>query len=144
MECYFQQEEIQEELISLSEKELIKRIKGGSSNWKDWYFEDHPERQKYYEEIERRNREIPEPQGSYEKIFSDDPDAIEKLKHKIEVLEEEQAYWKKIIKFPARTYFNLKYRGQHPLGDAKWYALGSATTNLKNARDKLLSFERRN
>ena len=50
----FHQDTFHQDLSSLTEKELIKKIKGGSSNWKDWYFEDHPDRQKYYEEIERR------------------------------------------------------------------------------------------
>ena len=68
---------------------------------------------------------------------------MKKLRKKILVLEEEHDYWKKIIKFPARTYFNYRYKGEHPLGDAKWYSLSSASTNLKNARDKLLSLEGR-
>ena len=139
----FHQDTFHQDLSSLTEKELIKKIKGGSSNWKDWYFEDHPDRQKYYEEIERRNQEIPKPEGSYEKIFLDDPYGLKKLRKKILVLEEEHDYWKKIIKFPARTYFNYRYKGEHPLGDAKWYSLSSASTNLKNARDKLLSLEGR-
>ncbi len=40
----------------MSEKDLVKKIKNGSKNWRDWGFNETNE--KYYREIERRNRLI--------------------------------------------------------------------------------------
>lgn len=112
------------------EKDLIKQIKGGSKNFKDWYRNESNE--ELYKEIERRNRDIPKPTGGYPKIFRDDPDAVNKMEQKIKVLEDRQAYWKQIIKFPARDFQNMQQ-----LGDQKWYALTGASTDLREAKKKL-------
>lgn len=120
----------QETLIDMSEKDLVKNIKNGSKNWKDWNTNDS--NRKYYEEIERRNQLIKYPEGGYPKIFRDDPEAIKKMNAKIEYLEKVQQYWKSIIKFPARDY-------SYHLGDAKWY--NSASTDLNMARKKLALIE---
>jgi hypothetical protein len=125
----------QEDLTSLTDKELIKKIKGDSDNFKDWYYNE--DNAKYYQEIERRNRLVKYPQGNYGKIFRDDPQAIQKMQDKIKVLEDRKDYWKKIIKFPARTYHEI--RGA--LGDQKWYAAAGASTDLNMAKKKLVLIE---
>lgn len=117
-----------------SEKDLVKGIKAGSANWKDWYRNETNE--ELYQEIEKRNRAIPfpkRPEGVGATIFRDDPDAVSKMENKIKYLEDIQDYWKKIIKFPARDY----HTKPHQLGDAKWYELTGASTNLRDARKKL-------
>ena len=113
-----------------SDKELIKLIKGDSKNFSDWYRNETND--PAYQEIERRNREIPKPKFvKTGKIFMDDPDAIKKQGQRVMNFENEQQYWKKIIKFPARDF----HHGSQ-LGDTRWFALSSASTNLKEAKKK--------
>ena len=133
MDCYFKEEK---NVIDMTEKELSKAIKKDSKNFQDWYYNE--ENAKYYQEIERRNRLVEYPKGSYQKIFRDDPQAIEKMQQKIKVLEDRKDYWKKIIKFPARTYGNNM---RQALGDRKFYAATSASTDLNMARKKLALIE---
>lgn len=117
-----------------SEKDLVKGIKGGSADWKDWYRNETNE--ELYKEIENRNRAVPFPQrpeGVGATIFRDDPEAVSKMENKIKYLEDVQDYWKKIIKFPARDY----HTKPHQLGDAKWYELTGAGANLRDAKKKL-------
>jgi len=83
-------------------KDLINSIKGGSKDWHEWGRNEKTE--DAYAEIERRNRDVPKPSGKYPKIFRDDPDAVSKMEQKIKVIEDQQEYWKKIIKFPNRDY----------------------------------------
>jgi len=87
-----------------STKDLIKSIKGGSKEWKDWGRNEKTE--DAYAEIERRNKEIPRPkrpEGSASgTIFRDDPDAVSKMEKKVKYLEDIQDYWKKVTKFPNR------------------------------------------
>ncbi|KKM92227.1 hypothetical protein LCGC14_1220540 [marine sediment metagenome] len=114
-----------------STKDLIKSIKGGSKNWKDWYRNENNE--EAYAEIEKRNREVPRPKGKIGgAIFRDDPDAVSKMENKVKVLEERQEYWKAITKFPARDYKN-----RNQLGDMKWYELSNLGANLRDTRKKL-------
>ena len=133
MDCVFKQEK---NVIDMTEKELSKAVKKDSKNFQDWYYNE--ENAKYYQEIERRNRLIEYPQGNYETIFRDDPKAIEKMQNKIKVLEDRKDYWKKIIKFPSRTH-GANMRGA--LGDKKWYAGTSASTDLNMAKKKLVLIE---
>ena len=133
MDCVFKQEK---NVIDMTEKELSKAVKKDSKDFQDWYYNE--ENAKYYQEIERRNRLIEYPKDNYEKIFRDDPKAIEKMQNKIRVLEERKDYWKKIIKFPARTYGNNM---RNALGDSKWYAATSASTDLNMAKKKLVLIE---
>ncbi len=113
-----------------SEKDLVKLIKGGSKDWKDWGRNEMTE--PAYLEIERRNREVPKPRFvTTGKIFMDDPDAIKKQGQRVMNFENEQEYWKKIIKFPNRDYQN-----HQQLGDERWFMLSSASTNLREAKKK--------
>jgi hypothetical protein len=134
MDCVFKQEK---NIIDMTEKELINKIKDGSKDWHDWKFTEKNE--KYYREIERRNQLIPKIPENYPKIFRDDPQAIEKMKAKIIVLENIKDYWKRIIKFPNRVYGNDM--GFHVLGDEKFYAGTLASTNLNMAKKKLALIE---
>ncbi len=116
-----------------SEKDLVKAIKGGSKDWNDWNRTEKNE--ELYAEIEKRNKEVPSPkrpEGAKGTIFRDDPDAVSKMEAKVEYLEDIQAYWKKIIKFPHRDYQN-----HDQLGDAKWYAMSNNSANLRDAKKKL-------
>ena len=118
-------------------KSIIKTIKGGSKNWQDWRVADHiPE----LSEIEKRNREIPQPEkpegyNSKEQIFRDDPDAIPKMEAKVKYLENIADYWKKVTKFPMRDFRNQV--GMRTLGDAKWFAMSNNSQLLNGARKKL-------
>ena len=126
-----------EKLKKMSEKDLVKKIKNGSKNWRDWGFNETNE--KYYREIERRNQLIKLPQTKkVGKVFRDDPNAISMMKTKIENKEKMVLYWKSIIKFPSRTYGN-NLRGS--LGDEKWYALTGASTEVREAKKKLEKLE---
>ncbi|MEE9410864.1 MAG: hypothetical protein V3V41_08050 [Candidatus Heimdallarchaeota archaeon] len=116
-----------------SDKDLVKAIKGGSKDWKDW--ERNEKTEELYAEIERRNKEIPSPkrpEGAKGTIFRDDPDAVKKMEAKVKYLEDIADYWKKIIKFPHRDYQN-----HDQLGDAKWYAMSNNSANLRDAKKKL-------
>ncbi len=115
---------------SMSEKDLIKFIKNGSKEWRDWERNDRTE--SAYTEIERRNKNLPEPEGGYPKIFRDDPDAVSKLEQKVEYVEKEKEYWKNIIKFPCRDNSN-----HSQLGDAKWYETSLISTKLRETKKKL-------
>ena len=116
-------------------KGIIKSVKGGSKDWREWKPEEHREE---YAEIEKRNKEIPTPKypegydGST--IFRDDPDAVSKMEKKVEYLESISDYWKKVQKFPARDYGNMI---RSSLGDAKWYSLTNNSQLLNGARKKL-------
>lgn len=126
-------------LSAQSESQLVKSIKGGSKNWKDWGRTEKTEKE--YAEIERRNREVPipkKPEGVRGTIFQDDPNAISKMEAKVKYLEGEQDYWKKIIKFPSRDYEN-----RNQLGDAKWYAMSNNSANLRDAKKKLTKIQER-
>jgi len=115
---------------SMSEKELVKSIKGGKKDWREWDRKENNE--EFYQEIERRNQEIPKPTGlSNPKVFRDDPDAVEKMEQKIEYWKAQKDYWSKIIKFPARDYHH------HALGDMKWYQTSLVSKNLRDAEKKL-------
>lgn len=110
--------------LNTSDKDLIKAIKGEQRNVIN---------EKYYAEIERRNRQVAQPK--HEKVgtvFRDDPNAIEKQQKRVMNFENEQEFWKKIIKFPRRDF-----RGHNQLGDQRWFALTSASTNLREAKKKL-------
>ena len=122
---------------TMTEKELVKAIKGGSKEWQKWkYTEDNA---KYYEEIERRNREIELPKlEKVGTVFRDDPNAISMMEKKIENKEKMVLYWKKIIKFPHRTYGNNMLGS---LGDKKWYALTGASTEVREAKKKLAKLQ---
>lgn len=125
------------DLEKMSEKDLVKKIKNGSKNWRDWGFNETNE--KYYREIERRNRLIELPKiTKVGKVFRDDPNAISMMKTKIENKEKMVLYWKSIIKFPSRTYGN-NLRGS--LGDEKWYSLTGASTEVREAKKKLEKLE---
>ena len=116
-------------------KDIIKSVKGGSKDWREWKPEEHREE---YAEIEKRNKEIPTPEypegydGST--IFRDDPDAVSKMEKKVEYLTSISDYWKKVQKFPARDYGNMI---RSSLGDAKWYSLTNNSQLLNGARKKL-------
>ena len=122
-----------EKLKKMSEKDLVKKIKNGSKDWREW--EKNESNEKYYEEIERRNTLIELPKTKkVGKVFRDDPNAISMMKTKIENKEKMVLYWKSIIKFPARTYGRA-------LGDTKWYALTGASTEVREAKKKLEKLE---
>ena len=126
-----------DDLEKMKEKDLVKKIKNGSKNWRDWGFNETNE--KYYREIERRNQLIKLPETKkVGKVFRDDPNAISMMKTKIENKEKMVLYWKSIIKFPSRTYGN-NLRGS--LGDEKWYALTGASTEVREAKKKLEKLE---
>ena len=123
-----------------SDKELVSSIKAGSKNWKDWGRNESNEKE--YAEIEKRNQAVPKPkrpEGAGGTIFQDDPNAIPKLEKKIKYLEDQQDYWKKITKFPARDY----HTRPHQLGDAKWYEASSVSTNLRETKKKLAKIQER-
>ena len=123
----------------MSEKQLVSSIKAGSKDWKDWYRSDKNEKE--YAEIERRNKAVPKPkrpEGAGGTIFQDDPNAISKYETKINYLEAQQDYWKKIIKFPARDYKN-----RNQLGDAKYYEMSNNSQNLNTVRKKLAKVKER-
>lgn len=67
---------------------------------------------------------------SKERIFDDDPQAIEKLELKLVGLEKEKAYWKTIKKTVPRDY-------THSLGDQKWYMPESIQTNIRNIKKRI-------
>jgi hypothetical protein len=126
-------------LSAQSDNELVKSIKGGSKDFKDWYRKESNEKE--YAEIERRNKEVPypkKPEGAGGTIFQDDPNAISKYEKKIEYLEAEQDYWKKIIKFPSRDYEN-----RNQLGDQKWFYPGGISTNIRDTKKKLAKVKER-
>lgn len=123
----------------MSEKDLVKGIKAGKKDFKDWYRNDSNE--KFYAEIERRNKDVPKPkrpEGAGGTIFQDDPKAIEKYEKKITYLENQQDYWKKIIKFPARDYKN-----RNQLGDAKYYEMSNNSANLNTTKKQLAKVKER-
>jgi len=106
-------------------KQIIKSIDGKSVN-------DVPE---LYRELETANRDVPKPKfvrvGT---VFRDDPNAIEKQKQKVKNFEAEQDYWKQIGKEPRRSFDST-------LGDSRWWALGNTSTNLREAKKKLMKLE---
>lgn len=123
----------------MSESQLVKSIKGGSKNWKDWGRKESNEKE--YAEIERRNKEVPKPkrpEGAGGTIFQDDPNAISKYETKIKYLEDVGDYWKKITKFPARDYEN-----RNQLGDAKYYEMSNNSANLNTTRKQLAKVKER-
>jgi len=124
----------------MSEKDLIKSIKGESKDWHDW--DRNEKTEDAYAEIERRNKEIPKPkrpEGAGGTIFQDDPDAIEKYEKKIKYLEDIGEYWKEVTKFPARDYHTRPTQ----LGDAKWYEMSNNSQNLNTTRKKLAKVKER-
>ena len=126
-----------DDLEKMSEKDLVKKIKNGSKDYKVWQFNETNE--KYYREIERRNQDVELPKLTrVGKVFRDDPNAISMMKTKVENKEKMVLYWKSIIKFPSRTYGN-NLRGS--LGDEKWYALTGASTEVREAKKKLEKLE---
>ncbi len=123
----------------MSEKELVSGIKAGSKDFKDWYRDEKNE--KFYAEIERRNKDVPKPkrpEGAGGTIFQDDPKAIEKYEKKITYLEGVNDYWKKITKFPTRDY---KHRNQ--LGDEKFYEQSNNSATLRDTKKKLAKVKER-
>lgn len=64
------------------------------------------------------------------RIFQDDPDAIERLEAKLVKLEEEKAYWKTIKKCVPRDYSNTPE-------DARWYMLTNVTTRIREVNKKI-------
>ena len=115
----------------MSDKDIIKSIKGGSKDWHDWGRNEKTE--DAYAEIERRNREIPTPKSKLgDKVFRDDPDAVSKMEQKVKYWEDQKDYWNKIIKFPHRDY-----QTHNQLGDARWFMGSSISTNLREAKKKL-------
>lgn len=114
---------------SMNDKDIVKSIKGGSKNWKDWNKNENNE--DAYAEIERRNRAIPKPTSKRGgTVFQDDPEAVGKQEQVVKHWEDQKDYWKKITKEPSRTY------GQ-TLGDAVWYMGSNVSTNLRTAKKKL-------
>ena len=127
-------------LSNQSEGELIKSIKAGSKDFKDWYRSEKNEKE--YAEIERRNKEVPKPkrpEGAGGTIFQDDPNAISKYETKIKYLEDVGDYWKKITKFPARDYHTRPTQ----LGDAKYYEMSNNSANLNTTRKQLAKVKTR-
>ena len=119
----------------MSEKDLVKKIKNGSKDWHDWNKNESNE--KYYQEIERRNRLVEKPKlTKVGKVFRDDPNAISMMKTKLENKEKMVLYWKSILQFPARD----TQRGSS-LGDSKFYALTGASTEVREAKKKLAKLE---
>lgn len=121
---------------NMSEKDIIKSIKGGSKDFHDWYRDAKPENEELYAEIERRNKEVPRPkrpEGAGGTIFRDDPDAVSKMEVKVKYLEGVADYWKQITKFPTRDYHTRPTQ----LGDAKFYEMSNNSANLRDARKKL-------
>jgi len=114
-----------------STKDLIKSIKGGNKDWHAWGRNEKTE--ELYAEIEKRNREIPTPTSKLGgKVFRDDPDAVSKMEQKVKYWEDQQAYWKKVTKFP-----NRDYQTPNQLGDARWFMTSNTSTNLRDAKKKL-------
>ena len=127
-------------VANMSEKELVSGIKGGKKDWKEWYRDSNNE--KFYAEIERRNKEVPKPkrpEGAGGTIYQDDPNAVEKYEKKIKYLEDVDAYWKKITKFPARDYHTRPTQ----LGDAKWYEQKNNSATLRDTKKKLARVKER-
>jgi hypothetical protein len=115
----------------MSDKDIIKSIKGGSKDWHDWGRNEKTE--DAYAEIERRNREIPTPKSKLgDKVFRDDPEAVPKMEQKVKYWEDQKDYWNKIIKFPHRDY-----QTHNQLGDARWFMGTNISTNLRDAKKKL-------
>jgi len=84
-----------------------------------------------YQQLEDKNRQVPKPTIKLgDPVFRDDPEAIPKQKNKVKFWEEEQDYWKGIVKEPSRSFGRT-------LGDARWWALGNTSTNLREAKKKL-------
>ena len=84
-----------------------------------------------YQQLEEKNRQVPKPKlERVGTVFRDDPNAIPKQAQKVMNFETEQDYWKNIVKEPSRSY-------RSTLGDARWWALGNASTNLREAKKKL-------
>lgn len=88
-----------------------------------------------YQQLEDKNRQVPKPEFvKVGTVFRDDPNAIEKQQQKVNNFEAEQDYWKGIVKEPSRSFGRT-------LGDARWWALGNTSTNLREAKKKLLKLE---
>ena len=84
-----------------------------------------------YQQLEEKNRQVPKPKFvKVGTVFRDDPNAIEKQEQKVKNFENEQDYWKGIVKEPSRSFGRT-------LGDARWWALGNTSTNLREAKKKL-------
>ena len=84
-----------------------------------------------YQQLEEKNRQVPKPKFvKVGTVFRDDPNAIEKQEQKVMNFENEQDFWKGIVKEPSRSFGRT-------LGDARWWALGNTSTNLREARKKL-------
>lgn len=87
-----------------------------------------------YHQLEEKNRQVPKPtQIRVGTVFRDDPNAIQKQEQKVKNFENEQDYWKLIVKEPQRTFGNAG----NTLGDARWWALTNTSTNLREAKKKL-------
>lgn len=84
-----------------------------------------------YQQLENKNRQVPRSTlrlgGT---VFRDDPDAIPKQEQKVKYWESQQDFWKNIVKEPQRSFGRT-------LGDARWWALGNTSTNLREANKKL-------
>jgi len=106
-------------------KEISKSIGGKSQK-------EVPE---LYQQLEEKNRQVPKPKFvKVGIVFRDDPNAIEKQEQKVKNFENEQDYWKGIVKEPSRSFGRT-------LGDARWWALGNTSTNLREAKKKLVNLE---
>ncbi len=88
-----------------------------------------------YQQLEEKNRQVPKPKFvKVGTVFRDDPNAIEKQEQKVKNFENEQDFWKGIVKEPSRTFSTT-------LGDQRWWALGNTSTNLREAKKKLVNLE---
>ncbi len=70
------------------------------------------------------------------RIFQDDPKAIELLEQKLVGLEKEKTYWKGIKKTVPRDYSNTPE-------DARWYMLTNVTTRIREVNKKIETIKER-
>jgi len=88
-----------------------------------------------YQQLEEKNRQVPKPvRIRVGTVFRDDPNAIQKQEQRVKNFENEQDYWKQIVKEPHRSF-------RPTLGDSRWFALTGASTNLREANKKLLKLK---
>jgi len=88
-----------------------------------------------YQQLEEKNRQVAKPEFvDVGRVFRDDPNAIPKQELKVKNFENEQDYWKNIVKEPQRSFGTT-------LGDQRWFALDGASTNLREAKKKLMKLE---
>jgi len=111
-----------------SRKAMFAKAKQIAKSIGDKTVNDVPE---LYQQLEEKNRQVPKPvRIRVGTVFRDDPNAIQKQEQRVENFENEQDYWKQIVKEPHRSF-------RPTLGDSRWFALTGASTNLREANKKL-------